>query len=98
MTFKEIINTKDIVLVDFFAEWCGPCKSMPAILKQVKEKVGDNATILKIDVDKNTAAAQTYQVQSVPTLIIFKKGQIVWRQSGVLPAGALVEKVNSFSK
>ncbi len=96
MTFKEIINSDKPVLVDFFAEWCGPCKTMAPILKQVKDAVGVNATILKIDVDKSPSAAQTYQVQGVPTLIIFKNGEIVWRQSGVQQANQLVSLLQQF--
>ncbi|MEQ1554382.1 MAG: thioredoxin [Ferruginibacter sp.] len=96
MTFEEIINSDKPVLVDFFAEWCGPCKMMAPILKQVKDAVGDTASIIKIDVDKNQQAAQDFQVQGVPTLIIFKNGKPMWRQSGVVQAKALVEKLNNF--
>ena len=66
-------------IVDFYADWCGPCKMMPPILKQVKEQLGDKATVLKLDIDRNPAYAQMYNVQSVPTLIIFQKGKILWR-------------------
>ena len=97
MTFQEMIQSEKPVLVDFFAEWCGPCKMMSPILKEVKEKMGDNATIIKIDVDKNPQAANHYQVQGVPTLMIFKKGEVLWRQSGVVPKGNLISVLNQFS-
>src|SRR5690606_26409053 len=83
--FGEIINSDKPVLVDFYATWCGPCKMQEPILKKVKENLGEKATIIKVDVDKNPEAAGQFQVQSVPTLILFKNGKIVWRQSGVVP-------------
>ena len=96
MTFSEIINSDKPVLVDFFAEWCGPCKMMAPVLKQVKDEVQDNASIIKVDVDKNQHTAMTYQVNSVPTLMLFKHGKILWRQSGVLPKNELVKKIKEY--
>jgi len=96
MTFSEIIHSNKPVLVDFFAEWCGPCKTMAPILKQVKDEVQDNASIIKIDIDKNQQTAMTYQVNSVPTLMLFKQGKVLWRQSGVLPKNELVKKLKEY--
>ncbi|MDO8997272.1 MAG: thioredoxin [Sediminibacterium sp.] len=96
MTFNEMIQSEKPVLVDFFAEWCGPCKMMSPILKEVKDSLGDDVTIIKVDVDKNPQAAAAYQVQGVPTLIVFKKGEAVWRQSGVVPKAGLVNILQQF--
>ncbi len=95
-TFGTIIKGDKPVLVDFFATWCGPCKMMHPILEQVSKQLGDEVRIVKIDVDKNQQLASQLQVSSVPTLAIFKNGEIVWRQPGVQPANLLAEKLKSF--
>lgn len=92
-SFKELVNGETPLLVDFFAEWCGPCKTQAPILKQAKDQLGDSVRIVKIDVDKNPEVAQQFHVQGVPTLILFKKGQVKWRQSGVVAASTLVQLV-----
>ncbi len=97
MTFNEMIQSNKTVLVDFSAEWCGPCKMMAPILKELKKDIGDTATIIKVDVDKNPQAASAYQIQGVPTLILFKNGQPIWRQSGVIQKSGLLEIFKKFS-
>lgn len=88
--FKEIVKSEVPVLVDFSADWCGPCKMMVPILDQVKQELGDKVKIVKIDVDRNPSLAEAYHVQGVPTLMIFKDGQLQWRQSGVKQANELI--------
>ena len=89
--FIDIINSNKPVLIDFSAEWCQPCRMMPPILKEVKRVLGENFRILTVDVDKNPAAARKWMIQNVPTLMIFKNGQVLWRQAGVIPAHQLTE-------
>lgn len=93
--FAALLESSEPVLVDFSAEWCGPCKQLKPILEQVKSKVGAQAKIIKIDVDKNRSLADKFQIRSVPTLILFKGGKVVWRQSGVVPASTLENIIRS---
>lgn len=88
-SFSDILKGDIPVLVDFSAEWCGPCKMMPPILKELKSMTGEAVTILKVDIDKNPEVAASFNIQSVPTLILFRKGEIKWRQSGVVQAKQL---------
>lgn len=94
-SFKKIINSETPVLVDFFADWCGPCKMLAPILKDVKQELGDAIKIVKIDVDKNQSIAAKYQVRGVPTMLLFKNGKQVWRQSGVLQKKDIVQIIQS---
>lgn len=95
-SFKDIINSDTPVLVDFFAEWCGPCKVLGPILKEVKDELGDAVKIIKIDVDKNQGLAANFRVQGVPTIILFQKGEQKWRQSGVLQKSDLIAIINQY--
>jgi thioredoxin 1 len=94
-SFNELVNDKIPVLVDFSAEWCGPCKTMAPILEDTAKSMGDTVRIIKVDVDKNPKAAAAYQIQGVPTLILFKAGRILWRQSGVIPTNQLIKTIQS---
>ena len=93
-SFGEIINGSTPVLVDFSAEWCGPCRMMKPILEQLHQRMGENVRILKIDIDRSPAAANAYNVQSVPTLIVFQHGKALWRQSGVVQAAQLSQIIS----
>jgi len=97
-SFSDYIKEDKPVLVDFYADWCGPCKVMHPILEELKKKLNDKVTVLKINVDKNARVAAKYQIQSIPTLILFKKGQIKWRQSGVVPSKQLEQIILQHSK
>lgn len=88
-SFGDLINSDKPVLVDFFATWCGPCQAMTPVLAELAQEVGDTATIIKIDVDKNPQVAGHFQVMGVPTFVVFQSGEIKWRQSGMVPKGIL---------
>jgi thioredoxin 1 len=94
--FSEIINSDKPTLVDFYTNWCVPCKMMTPIIDQTKVELGDKANVLKVDVDNNQEVARKYQIRSIPTLLIFKEGEVVWRQSGVLQKEMIVESVKKF--
>jgi len=93
-TFSELISSGKPVLVDFFAEWCGPCQMMKPALEKLKRKLGDKVTIIKVDVDKNPMAASTFNIKGVPTLMLFKDKEVKWRQSGIIPTSYLEEIIN----
>ena len=94
--FDEMINSTTPTLVDFYATWCGPCKMMSPLLEQVASEMGDETKIIKVDIDKNRDAAAQYGIRSVPTLILFKEGEIVWRQSGLPPKSMITESIKKF--
>jgi len=93
-SFNDIINKNTLVLVDFSAAWCGPCQTLAPILKEIKDELGEQLSILKIDIDKNQAVATKFKVQGVPTLILYKNGNQVWRQSGLQPKSELMKIIN----
>ncbi len=94
-TFKEIINSEKPTLLDFHATWCGPCKTLAPVLEDVKNEMKDSIRILKIDVDKNPKVADRYKIRGVPTMILFKKGEIVWRESGAMDRNTLLSKIKN---
>jgi thioredoxin 1 len=98
VTFSDYINSKIPTMVDFYADWCGPCKSMAPVIEQLKHDVGEKANILKVDVDKNPQAASVYGVRSIPTLILFRGGKIVWKQTGVTSLESLRQIIAEFSE
>ena len=93
--FKELINGETPVLVDFYADWCGPCRMMPPILQEVKRANGDDLTIIKVDVDKNRAVSMEYAIRSIPTIMLFHKGEPVWRHTGVASAAQIQQAVDA---
>lgn len=95
-TFKDVISGDQLVLVDFFATWCQPCKMMHPILEQVKEVLGDRIRIIKVDVDKDGVTASQYGIQSVPTLMLFRRGEVLWRTSGVMQKSELLATIDTF--
>lgn len=95
--FHELINRNKPTLVDFYADWCGPCKMMPPILNEVKSNLGDQVNILKVDVDENKKAAHKYGIRSIPTLILFKNGKIVWRKTGVAQSQEIQQAIRKIA-
>lgn len=97
-TFSEIIHDNKPVLVDFYADWCAPCRMMKPILEEVKQKMGNDATIIKVDVDQNPEAAEIYNVTGIPTLMIFKNGEVKWRKAGVVAANQIIQQLNNYKQ
>lgn len=95
-SFKELVGSNKPVLVDFYATWCGPCKALAPVIKEVKIELGDKMRVLKIDIDKNQSVSRKYKIQSVPTLAIFQRGKVLWRESGMKTKGQLLKVANQF--
>jgi len=95
-SFNKLIESETPVLIDFYADWCAPCKMLTPILKDVKSELGDRLKVVKIDVDNNSAIAGRYQIRGVPTIMLFKEGKVLWRQSGVLPKDAILNAISAF--
>jgi thioredoxin 1 len=96
--FQDIVQTKGLVLIDFYADWCGPCQMMSPVLESVKKEVQDALTILKINVDKNPKMASLYQVRGVPTFVLFQEGKLVWRQSGMMSKRDFIDLIHRYKK
>lgn len=97
-TFTALINASVPVLVDFYATWCGPCQTLSPIVQQVAKELGDQIKVIKVDVDRNPAAAQQFQIRSVPTLIIFKGGQVLWRKAGLMTKRELISTIQNVTQ
>jgi thioredoxin 1 len=96
-TFQQLIQSDTPVVVDFYADWCGPCKAMAPMIKEAADEVGGKARIIKVDVDKNPAAAGKYEVRAIPTIIIFKNGKLMWRHAGTIDKHSLVRQIMAFT-
>lgn len=94
-SFQKIVDSEVPVLIDFYADWCGPCKTLAPILKEVKQEMGDRIKVVKIDVDKNQKLASRFQVRGVPTMMLFQNKEQLWRQSGVVPKHEIIQIINS---
>lgn len=94
--FNDVINSDQLTLVDFYATWCGPCKMMHPVLEQLKADLGDSIRIIKLDVDKSSDIAEAYRIQSVPTLMLFRRGEMLWRQSGAMRLADLKATISNY--